>query len=95
MDHFNQGVARSFPVDQYHYCMCTEICCFFFFVGGGVVLRHSAVQTDFEFKISGSLAGGIPASQGTFSSLCWIWLSCVQEQVGYDQTTLQRIFLII
>ena len=26
-----------------------------FFFGGGGVLRHSAVQTDFEFEISGSL----------------------------------------
>ena len=29
--------------------------CFFFLVGWGGVLRHSAVQTDFEFEISGSL----------------------------------------
>ena len=29
---------------------------FFFFFWGGGVLRHSAVQTDFEFEISGSLA---------------------------------------
>ena len=28
----------------------------FFFGGGGGVLRHSSVQTDFEFEISGSLA---------------------------------------
>ena len=28
---------------------------FFFFWGGGGVLRHSAVQTDFEFEISGPL----------------------------------------
>ena len=28
----------------------------FFFGGGGGVLRHSAVQTDFEFEISGSLS---------------------------------------
>ena len=27
--------------------------------GGGWVLRHSAVQTDFEFEISGSLPSGI------------------------------------
>ena len=28
---------------------------FFFLIGGGGVLRHSAVQTDFEFEISGPL----------------------------------------
>ena len=27
----------------------------FFLIGGGGVLRHSAVQTDFEFEISGPL----------------------------------------
>ena len=31
---------------------------FFFLGGGGGVLRHSAVQTDFEFEISGSLVSG-------------------------------------
>ena len=29
--------------------------CGFFIGGGGGVLRHSAVQTDFEFEISGPL----------------------------------------
>ena len=35
----------------------TFFVCFFFNWGGGggVVLRHSAVQTDFEFEISGPL----------------------------------------
>ena len=33
---------------------------FFFLGGGGGVLRHSAVQTDFEFEISGSLVVVIP-----------------------------------
>ena len=31
------------------------MCCFFLEGGGGVVLRHLAVQTDFEFEISGPL----------------------------------------
>ena len=30
---------------------------FFFLIRGGGVLRHSAVQTDFEFEISGPLQG--------------------------------------
>ena len=52
----------------------TLFVCLFFFGGGGGgggggVLRHSAVQTDFEFEISGSLVC-IPC--GLLFYVCWI-----------------------
>ena len=66
---------------------------FFVFFGGRGVLRHSAVQTDFEYEISGSLCPSVPQTPDRFLYFSYIAHTIVNKREAWP-TNYLRVSLV-